>query len=150
MNNEIKQPSCAKWKLWVGREIEGRIQLGVKTLFVRDASMSEIEKAIEKYQLRRVWFCFEFMQPGKMYTIFRLCSRHAKISFVAEMKYETMSTLAHYSLREHLQVYLKLPELDLRPGDHICVGPAFSDEALLIGTGHKVKPELYEEDIRIK
>lgn len=44
--------------MWSGLEVEGRSELGFKTLFVRDATLDDIAKHAKRF--RRVWFTKEF------------------------------------------------------------------------------------------
>ncbi len=52
-------------------------------------------------------------------------------------------------LLANFTIYLKLDFL-MKQGDFVCVGPAYQDEAFRIGTGHKVKPEHYNTDTKIR
>ena len=130
-------PACATWGLWVGREIEGHSELGRVTLFVRHGSPSEILKAVDLYE--RVWFCKEW----KGWVIVRTAILTHKVVCL-EATLDTLGTIPE-DVRKAARIYLKIP-VDLKRGDHVCVGPAFADEAFEIGCGRRVAPESYGGD----
>ena len=130
-------PACATWGLWVGREIEGNADLGRTTLFVRRGSPHDVLAAIDQHD--RVWFCKEWEGWSLVRTAILA---HKTVCLEA-----TLDTLAAIpeDVRQAVRVYLKIP-VDLKRGDHVCVGPAFADEAFEIGHGRKVAPESYSSD----
>lgn len=143
------KPKCADWNLWIGNEIEGDYDIGHLTLFVREATMTEIEKAIANHDITRVWFCKEYIK-NHMHSAGSLCGRHHKVKFVAEVTYDMLNIVTK-RIRRNAVFYLKLPELvRLQNDDYICVGLPYEDEALRLGSGNRVKPEDYEEDIWLK
>lgn len=143
-------PPCAKWDLWIGGEVEGTADIGVKTLFVRSlpqecaTSSPETLRDVltQRGTIRRVWFCKEFTDWKLMMRVARLFP-----SVCVEATMETYHTLPGKA-REDFSIYLKVP-LRLKSSDHICVGPAFCDESFRVGTGAKVHPEAYLSDVKI-
>lgn len=137
-----KLPPCSEWSLWLGEEIEGHSQLGTVTLFVRRIPYSitlDYFKDAAKQGITRVWFCKEFNDWPCLLAIARL--------FPYRCLEATMFSLTAIpeSVRSQVRLYLKVP-VQLRAGDHVCVGPAFADESFEIGTGKKVAPSEYEKD----
>lgn len=148
----MKTPPCAKWDTWTGPEIEGSKYLGVKTLFIRRSHLKpkSLVSAIRAASFRRIWFCKEFLwnRPKTEQTkIFGALSSDYDLAF--ELTF-WMKDMAEY-YRKYGTVYFKLETYGLiKPGDFLCVGPAFKDEAFLIGTGNKVAPTEYLSDRKIK
>jgi hypothetical protein len=129
--------------LWVGA-IEGHTDVGAITLFIRQATLKEIVAAWETRQhIRRFWFCKEFTDWASLQFFadlggFTLCVETTPLNF------HRVPT----RLREKCQLYLKL-DMALKKKDHICIGPAFSDESFCVGSGAVVRPAQYSKDIRI-
>ena len=137
-----KLPPCSEWGLWLGEEIEGHTERGVTTLFVRQLPegfpLSYFEDSAD-LGITRIWFCQEFNDWEMLEAIAPL--------FKTRCLESTPELLVHLrpAIRELVTVYLKIPVV-LRPGDHVCVGPAFADESFEIGTGRRVTPSEYEKD----
>jgi hypothetical protein len=146
-------PACANWKIWVGREVEGSDDLGVVTVFVRENPTPEgynldqrwnvLSDRIRHLRIRRFWFCKEFRDWE---VIQRACCFPVKVCLEA-VPGETIPD----DVRPFLTVYWKVPNVPLVPGDFICVGPPFLDEAfkLSVGEGRRVNPDMYRNDQRI-
>lgn len=141
------KPDCAHWNLWYGEEIEGNEDLGVRTLFVRKANISEIEKALHDFQINRIWFCKEYAESSSHEAVVVL-TRNPTVKAVTEVTVELLAKIS-VKLRRKSAFFLKLGELPLDNRDFIAVGPAFEDESFKLGEGYKVTPENYEKDIRI-
>jgi hypothetical protein len=146
------RPECASWEMWIGREIEGTSDLGEETLFIRklDISRNEFKENLElpkvlnrNGRIQRVWFCKEIMN----WPLIREIIKHFKTSCLE-------ATLGRVpaiplDLLAQCTIYVKV-DVRLKKGDHICIGPSYEDESFCIGTGNKVTPEQYAQDIRIK
>lgn len=135
-------PDCAEWNLWLGPEVEGTIGIGVPTLFVRKATRDEVFAAARQHGIGRVWFCKEW---ADWETIVQVLSSGRKVCL--EVTPETIRLVPVFVMKEAC-VYLKV-DTELKDGDHVCVGPAFADEAFRIGTGAKVEPVDYAGDRRL-
>lgn len=147
----IKKPECAHWRMWVGAEVEGEHDVGVRTLFIRSlkdvpgdfSELGTLQLLREKSQCSRVWFCHEF--------------NHWRTVELATLAFDQVCIEARYCFaksipprirgRENVRIYYKV-ELDvpLRDGDVICVGRPFEDEAFTVGSGKRVTPDLYTND----
>lgn len=148
----INKPPCADWSLWVGEEIEGSEATGkgIKTLFVRSLAAfpslllpdSDLSILRTKSNCTRVWFCKEFEQWALMLRIAELFQEAC-----LEVEPKRYSSVP-MKVRKKCRVFIKVG-IELKPGDVICVGPAFADESFTIGTGNKVTPEQYGNDKRI-
>ena len=146
-------PECAKWKMWVGPEVEGHSELGEQTLFIRDLATTAQQFSAQAEELvprmtkngtiRRVWFCKEFVN----WPLLREISRHFRTSCL-EVTPKTYGNVPR-DLMSNCVIYLKITDFFLKPGDHVCVGPNFQDEAFKIGTGAKVSPESYAGDRKL-
>lgn len=137
-----KLPPCSEWNLWLGEEIEGHSQLGTVTLFVRKIPPGITLKYFEdtaEQGITRIWFCKEFTDWENLIAIAEKFSHRC-----LEVTPETLP-LIPVAVRQWVRFYLKIPA-QLWPGDHVCVGPAFADEAFEIGKGKKVTPSEYEKD----
>lgn len=144
-----KPPECSTWRLWVGKEVEGNSkQLGVKTLFVRDASEAFIREQALDFRVRRIWFCKEFLVPLAPH-----CRTIASFLDDYDVAIEVLSSQVERlpkHLRERAQLFLKIPHIPkMKKGDFICAGPPFEDELFEVGKGLKMTPKSYMEDIRI-
>ncbi len=137
-------PACAFWKVWIGPEIEGQSDLGERTLFIRQATPARIEELISIYgpQVKRVWVCKEFTHWD---SVRRLRAVFDKV--VVEVNRHNVGMLPK-EVFEGCQLYYKLP-VELKQGDYVCVGQAFSDESFRIGKGDQVDPAMYRQDIPI-
>jgi len=149
--NLSSQPECAKWNLWVGDEVEGgNGQLGVKTLFVRDATESFIIQSARDHRVKRIWFCKEFLVPIKPQC--RVIDNFIDEYDVAvEVDLRLLGLLPDRICRT-CQLFLKLPLPNvekLKKGDFVCIGGAFNDVLLNMSDGLKMNPELYKKDTRI-
>lgn len=137
----VPPPPCAVWKVWLGPEIEGQTDLGERTLFVRAATPARIEELVALYvpQVKRVWVCKEFRSWN--------CIRRLRAAFdkvVMEVDRHNLGMLPP-DLFNGCQLYYKL-SVNLKQGDYVCVGPAFSDESFVIGRGDQVDPAMYRRD----
>ncbi len=139
------QPPCAVWKMWIGSEIEGYDDLGVRTLFVRSGPiLDELDK---RPDIKRVWLCKEFLNGHPMDYITVMCQKlkDRGIKICVEVSISMFGEYV-YELRRLCTFYVKWDTDILQPGDHICIGNAFSDEAFKVGNGNKVSPQQYEND----
>lgn len=134
-------PPCALWKVWLGPEIEGQTDLGERTLFIRQATPARIEELIASYAptVKRVWVCKEFVDWD---SVRRLRTAFDKV--VLEVNRHNFGAMPK-ELFDGCQLYYKLPA-ELKHGDYVCVGPAFSDESFRIGKGDQVDPAMYRRD----
>lgn len=137
-------PDCAHWRIWSGPEVEGQIDLGKKTLFVRDGfNLTDHEELLLQYQ--RVWFCKEFVTE-KNYGRIRYVIDSGR-NVCIEVTTEMLETVPE-DILESAQLYLKIP-VRLKDGDHVCVGYDFVEEAFMMGDGQRTEPSLYNNDVRI-
>lgn len=147
--NLTPDPACSKWKLWLGDEIEGTVERGVKTLFIRELPpklQPTDDLSILKSKATRVWFCKEFTNWPLMFAIAELFG-YENCCIEVEPKHLAAVPL---KIRQGMRIYLKVTLFyQLKPGDQICVGKRFADEAFEVGKGHKVSPEQYAADVRI-
>lgn len=140
-------PKSKDWKIWKGGEIEGSKDLGVQTLFIRELKVDEkadLSFLPAKSKCKRVWFCKEF-------TDWKLLKRIAALfeTVCIEVEPKNLESIP-IEFRKKYNIYLKvILNYDLKPGDFVCVGKPYEDEAFAIGSGNKVKPEQYGKDIRI-
>lgn len=138
-------PPCSAWGAWIGGEVEGHTDIGAKTLFIRRLSHSlayYFSYAHAPHNIKRIWFCKEFTDWPKMRSFIPVFPQR-----VLEVGRENYHAVPH-DIRDKFQFYFKVPYV-LRPGDHVCVGPAFGDESFVIGTGRTVSPADYLADVRI-
>ena len=142
-------PPCREWAIWVGKEVEGTTNVGVTTLFIRslegfhiDPETSDLSFFRKKTGASRVWFCREFVDWKLLK---RIAKEFDEVCIEVEPKCFENIPLA---LRDKAIIYLKV-DTPLKPGDFVCVGPAFHDESFKIGSGSKVKPQDYLQDKRI-
>lgn len=150
---EPTPPPCSKWKVWVGKEIEGTKDIGVQTVFIREIPGMTVEKDYKFMtmggKVARVWFCKEFLHAcaaGKSWDIMRKIMSLFPIC-AAEVEAQCVSMIPK-DIYAKLTVYVKL-DIKLKDGDFVCVGPAFSDESFEIGKGAKVTPEAYANDTKV-
>lgn len=148
-------PPCATWKVWLGAEVEGRAERGTRTIFIRELPaglLSDPESKDWTWLLqhgRRIWFCHEFTNWLAIRAIWRQLSPKGLTEIALEVLPKNY-TAVPADLRAVARLYLKvvLPE-PLKAGDHICVGPAFHDEAFQVGTGVTVSPQDYLQDRKV-
>jgi hypothetical protein len=145
------KPPCADWKLWTGAEIEGTSELGSKTLFIRSLSDFNVvdqkqfaEQLAELSGCKRVWFCKEFRDWKFLENI----ASHFESVCIEALPNNYVNIPKRIRLK--YRIYVKVIMPNLKPGDFICVGEPFMDEAFEIGKGATVKPEDYLKDKRIK
>ena len=146
-------PPCATWQIWYGKEIEGSTDIGATTLFMRkldctvdDWNRLESDMAprlTRQGTVSRIWFCKEFTNWRLMVAI----GKHFE-KVCVEVAHKSYDHLPR-GIKMNYQIYIKLP-LMLKPGDHVCVGAPFNDEAFEIGKGVRVKPEQYLSDEKVK
>ncbi len=147
------KPPCADWSIWVGGEVEGSSDLGATTLFIRalnstpeefeQLSKDLVPRLTKKGTITRVWFCKEFQN----WPLIRVIAKHFK-TVCLEVTPKGYDNLPR-DFKTDYTIYLKVPFM-LKKGDHICVGAAFQDEAFQIGTGNRVSPEQYLNDVKVK
>ena len=142
-------PPCSKWQVWSGVEVEGQSQRGEPTLFIRaippewnPLHWQRVTKNKDgSLKFKRVWFCAEFTDwehvRFAMRTIPTVC-----------VEVKAIDAWPPADILKNAVIYLKLP-LTLKPGDHVCVGQPFEDEAFMIGTGQKVGNGDYLQDVFI-
>lgn len=141
----MKVPPCKSWSVWVGPEIEGDVQLGAVTLFIRHAMPGTLERYItaSPWKVTRVWFCAEFTD----WAMVRQAYQRFQGAVCLEVNAQTIERVPK-DVRTHTRIYYKL-DAGLKEGDFVCAGPAYRDEAFRIGTGHKVSCEQYLADRRL-
>lgn len=158
----MKKPPCAEWRIWKGPEVEGTRSVGVSTLFIR--SLQDFSGAtptvdwsfLKKSGCERVWFCKEFYRSEPTddqgnfiaWGLVRAIGKHFS-EICLEVEPKDYCSIPK-DIKASATIYLKVLDVELKKGDFICVGPAFADEAFQIGTGAKVTPEVYLNDVRIK
>jgi len=129
--------------VWEGPEIEGHVDLGDKTLFVRydffPRDRVEDMELLTKY--KRIWFCSEYID----FETINYCADRLGMNVC----YEINPLYKRSIISENVRCYLKI-SFDLKDGDHICVGPAYNDESFMIGEGKKVNVDEYAVDVRIR
>lgn len=142
-------PPCSTWSVWTGKEIEGTVNLGMATLFIRKLpqgytlnSMLQ-EASIKQLIPSRVWFCKEFLETTDSHLVI-LDATACFETVCVEM--DDRHTLLPSYVRERVKIYYKLP-INLKRGDHVCVGRAFEDEAFVIGQGARVTKQEYLDDV---
>lgn len=165
----MNTPPCAKWGIWVGKEIEGEDQLGQGTLFVRYTNGYPIEDVLrvaEYYRQApyyRVWICKEMLtgnmscKSANVVELVRAIRRKwpAVVAFEVSTPEEyacvsearTQLVDADEIVESRMVIFVKIPWLpNLKPNDYVCAGPAFNDIAIR-AYGNQVKPEQYLNDI---
>lgn len=141
----MTKPPCSQWKVWLGPEIEGTKALGERTLFIRDlCAYSVTEWSRKQPTVSRVWFCaaLAHFEPEVVIEATSVFKTVCAEVFAGESVPPQFRELG-------VQIYWKLDIHGLTKGDHLCVGPAYNDEAFLIGAGVKVNPEQYLQDVKI-
>lgn len=150
-------PPCATWNVWIGNEIEGVEDIGVRTLFIRRLpavlGKTAAQLSFMTKQANRLWLCKEFLcwcssTAGAWVSCRELLSLFEKRCL--EVTPTTIAAIPNDVLKM-CRVYVKvsIAEERLKPGDVICVGPAFYDESFTFGTGKKVAMVDYTKDIKI-
>ena len=148
------KPPCSGWKIWIGEEIEGSHDIGEKTLFIRaltkDVKPTSDLSFMKKVGADRVWLCKELLvwaaNSTHWATIRKITSMFPKVCLETTPAFYTCIP---EDIRKASRVYVKIDNIELKPGDQVCVGPAFSDEAFEIGKGVKVNPSAYLNDKKI-
>jgi hypothetical protein len=144
----MKNPPCSNWRSWLGLEVEGDRAIGVKTLFVRFGDVLKLLDA--NPDVTRVWLCKEYTASHSEISLTVLCRKLRLRSIDIAVEVLAQYYREYLYLRPFVNYYIKYDVPDLKNGDHICVGPAFNDEAFCIGQGKKVTPGDYANDIRIE
>lgn len=149
----ILKPACASWKIWLGPEIEGNTDRGVITCFVRELPPSvgrwdQLMKMMLEHKVSRWWFCEEFFTTYRdAWNVVNLfASMYPKVCVCLDIFQRNKMP---DRIPDNVTLYYKLELRHLRKGDHVCIGPKYADEAFEIGTGAKVTPKEYAQDIRI-
>lgn len=146
-----KLPDCSKWHVWKGPEVEGHSKKGVQTLFIRSldkfpriSPSDDLSFLRKNSNCTRVWFCKEFTN----WSLLKAIGKHFD-EVCIEVEPKCLLAIPQ-KLRESCRIYLKvvLP-VQLKQGDHVCVGLPFADEAFEIGTGASVNPTDYQNDIQV-
>lgn len=149
------KPPCSQWSMWIGPEVEipGGAYKGVRTLFVRRATLAQIESAIQEHKPLRVWFCEEFTDWDTIRTIATHPRRtelgYTPNQFISKAAFLEDFNCAAQSVCDVAKLHVKLKGLNFKYGDCIHAGPAFSDECFTVGEGLKVEPSLYVNDMRL-
>lgn len=155
------RPPCADWAVWKGPEIEGTKGVGVATLFIRSLASFKLQPDAdwkwirEKSACPRVWFCKEFFTQGikgedgtfLAWDFIRAIGKHFD-EVCLEVEPQHLPGVPR-DVKKKARLYVKVNIEQLKAGDFICVGPTFADESFELGTGAKVNPEQYLQDIRI-
>lgn len=148
-------PPCSNWKLWIGKEVEGRDHVGETTLFIRDLGNINFAEALQLAEksagepITRVWFCKEFLEYWQKirYKVIRQALENSMIVCL-EVPISGLGSIPE-DVFEKVKIYYKI-EAVLKEGDHICIGHPFSDESFPIGSGFNVIPEEYLNDQQIR
>lgn len=150
-------PPCSKWSVWLGPEIEGLNQIGTRTLFVRKGDVIEsLARAADMGygQIKRIWLCKEYLMSHAREDLLTLMGRIQSRNIMTSVAVEVPAHRFHeYDyLRPFVRFYIKLDIRGVERGDHVCVGPAFNDEAFALsqGLGNKVTPDQYLNDVFIE
>lgn len=147
------KPPCANWNVWKGAEVEGVSELGAATLFIRRPS-PDLGTVFWQHSkgCKRVWLCKEYLKTRAKDELKAdiAALRKYGMTVAVEIMLEDVWKYSYLAPTEAV-VYVKIPNADwLRKGDHVCIGPAFSDEAFCIGSGASVTPDAYAKDIQIQ
>lgn len=145
-------PPCSEWHVWVGPEIEGTQDVGVRTLFIRSLEdfpslrpTDDLSVFRTNSKCPRVWFCKEFTD----WPMLRSLARHFE-SVCIEVEPKAVLGIPA-DLRRTARIYYKVVLVEPpKDGDMVCIGLPFQDEAFEIGKGAKVKPEDYRRDTKVK
>lgn len=144
MINELNinlTPPCYTWGIWEGYEIEGNVDIGVKTLFIRKCSKDDILQYCKLYT--RVWFCEEFKNWELIRLSKTLCSNINLAVYYEDVKDVPVDIF------NICRMYVKF-NLQLKQGDQLGVGENFNQEFFSIGTGIKIDKQIYFQDVFIK
>ena len=149
MKTKKELPECASWNVWLGKEIEGSVDIGELTLFIRNLTFkADSEKAeaikvgILKLGIKRVWVCADFRQWAQLRLLLPLFE---KVCIEVNADFYRMVPL---DLLRTSRLYFKIP-FPLKDGDFVCVGLPFEDQSFKVGSGIKVNPSQYTKDIKI-
>jgi hypothetical protein len=152
-------PSCEHWQIWVGHEVEGETERGSLTLFIRkNLTQKDLDVFFAQYlemcrrenqRFTRIWFTKEFLT----WQVFRYAKTIAdivclEVEIIEYFPQQKVGRKLPLNLFHGVQLYVKIP-LQLRRGDHVCIGYAFEDEAFLVGSGRKVSPRDYRDDVKL-
>lgn len=141
-------PPCSQWNIWEGEEIEGFTDLNVTTLFIRNATRSEIKKYSKSHN--RIWLTNEYQKLSKKNIEFLLSlQKHICIDLTLE-KYLKLKKKERTDILDNFQVYVRINDLKLKSRDHIKIGDLFYEESFLVGSGKTVDTNLYHNDKFIK
>jgi len=141
-------PPCSKWNIWEGDEIEGFTDIGIETLFIRDANKKEIKKYSKSYS--RIWLTNEYQKISKKNVKFLLSlQKHICIDLTLD-KYLKLKRKERTDILDNFQIYIRINDLKLKPRDHIKIGDLFYEESFLVGSGKIVNTNLYHNDKFIK
>ncbi len=154
----MKQPPCANWNVWIGREVEGHISIDKSTLFIRridfphQVNFKEL-KSRWAPKINRVWFCKEFNDMD----VINSATKYFK-EVCVELTLSQLTQMIDCNPREarsfyrkvlsKVFIYLKVGNV-LKQGDHICVGNAFREESFVLNNGRRVTLKNYLGDKRI-
>jgi hypothetical protein len=144
----VDTPPCSKWLIWTGGEVEGTQDRDVFTLFIRgfseDVTAYSVSIAAKAAGVERIWFCKEFRNWD---VVREFCYRFKTVCIELELGQALPPGDMLYF--PNLRIYYKVPSPGLRPGDQLCFGRPFHDEAFEIGKGISVTPDNYKEDVRL-
>ncbi len=146
---ENKYPPNFNWRIWEGPEIEGKTDLGAKTLFIRDITPEEVAQLFPKYD--RIFIGSGFVKKGISREDLAWLKSFGK-KMVFEIHFEDYEQLVKDNRTdiygEH-EVYLQINNFALKPGDHVKIGNFFQEEIFLCGEGVVTPFAEYLNDVKI-
>ncbi len=147
-------PPCARWEIWIGKEVEGEREHGEETLFIRDLghkTIAELFMLCKQRKIERVWFCEEFGN----WEIVREALVYFKKVCVA-MRYPNCSPFRNpwppSDVAARVRLYLKVvipSQFFLKNEDQICVGRPYNEETFEWGSVKETSPSDYLNDERV-
>lgn len=133
-------PPCSRWSVWEGPEVEGLVDIGVRTVFVRRGEPDTVQRLIAPYQ--RVWFCSTWKDWA---TVRKAVADNKDVCLEINL-----GSRVPHDLATRCKLYLKArPLCKLKPGDHVCVGDRYAEESFQVGSGSVVRPQSYLCDKRL-
>lgn len=161
----MKKPPCATWSIWRGPEIEGEDDLGIETLFFRQASPDQLINTVKTHDhINRYWLCEDLSGTSVQWAVQQLLgvlNSRIAVCFLINaqtLKKDIPEFLAfraklprrlHYTQKgiSRISVYYKL-EIPSVAGDHICVGKRYFDAIIKI-PDKQMRAIDYTKDVRI-
>lgn len=149
----MQKPPCSTWSVWTGLEIEGNKEVGAKTMFIRRFAppFDQLKTWLWEHSISRVWICKEmvhFLHRKGQWTDFMNTMKEANVTSIAIEATLFNVRMIPLDVFNEARIYLKITA-GLKPGDQICVGRAFHDEAFEIGSGVRVTEEQYGQDTKL-